>query len=197
WIGNEQPLRPADERIPAFVEAKGLVGRTSDADANCARNTHVCFGSLTSGFGKHQHAKPERPPRKKVETIQTSVDPERCGKPPWPAREFEKLRAISMPLHHLDAFQRFQRANQHPSANAGTFAGNVQHKVHAVIEKNVDVTVAQKKCAVARRRTPKVVSRGIAGWVAFRLYDSATEPALWQIVHHDLSNQKPRQFQRV
>ena len=117
----------------------------SDADANCARNTRVCFGSLTSGFGKHQHAKPERPVRKKVETIQTAVDPERCGKPPRPAREFEKLRGLSMLLHHLDAFQRFQRANQHPSANARALAGNVQHKVHAVIEINVDVTVAEKK----------------------------------------------------
>ena len=42
-----------------------------------------------------------------------------------------------------------------------------------------------------------MVSRGIAGRVAFRFHDSATEPALRQIVHHDLPNQKARQFQRV
>ena len=50
-----------------------------------------------------------------------------------------------MPLHKLDSLKRLQRANQYSAANARALAGNIQHKVHAVIEIDVHVAMAEKE----------------------------------------------------
>ncbi len=85
------------------------------------------------------------PTRKKIKSIEASVDPQRGGKPSRAAREIEKLGALSVALHQLDSFKWFQRANQDAAADTGAFAGDIQHKVHAVVEINVHVAAAEKK----------------------------------------------------
>lgn len=50
---------------------------------------------------------------------------------------------------------------------------------------------------VARCRAAKVMSRGIARRIAFRLHDTPADPSLGHVVHDYLSDEKPRQLQRV
>jgi hypothetical protein len=59
------------------------------------------------------------------------------------------------------------------------------------------MAAAEKKGAVARCRTAKVMSSRITGRIALRFHDSAAEPPLRQLVHHNFSNQKPRKRQCV
>src|SRR5579859_36150 len=49
---------------------------------------------------------------------------------------------------------------------------------------------------VALRRPAKMVARGIAGRVAFRLNNAPAQPAFGQVVHQDFSDQESRQRQR-
>jgi hypothetical protein len=141
----QQPLGAAYEGVTTFVEAKGLVGSMSDPDANRCGDLRFGRASLLACFGRNQHAQPNRPARKEIKAIEASVDPQRRGKAPRAAREIEKLHAFSVALHQLDSFKWLKRANQNSSANASPFAGNIQHKVHAVIEIDVHVPVPQKK----------------------------------------------------
>jgi len=117
----------------------------SDPDANRSVDRRFSGADALAGLRRNQNPQPNWPARKKVETIEASVDPQRRRKPPRAAREIEKLLALSVALHKFDPFERFQGADKHAPANASTFAGNIQHKVHAVIEIDIHMAVPQKK----------------------------------------------------
>jgi len=117
----------------------------SDPYANCSVYRRFSGDASFAGPGRNQNPQPNWTARKKVETIQASVNPQRRRKPPRAACEIEKLLAHSMALHKLDPFKWFERANKHAAANACSFAGNIQHKVHAVVEIDVHMAVPQKK----------------------------------------------------
>ncbi len=169
----------------------------SDTDPNSRGNDR--FGGATPhvGFGWNQFAQPNRPTRKKVKSIEASVDLQRRGKTSGAACEIEKLGAFPVALHQLDSFKRFQRTNQDAAADTSAFAGDIQHKVHAVVEIDVHMPMPQKKCAVARCRAAKMVSRGISRRIALRLHDASAEPAFGQFPHHNFSYEKLRKLQRV
>jgi len=116
-----------------------------NADAHSGANSHFRSAARLPGFRRHDHAEPEWPTRKEIETIEAMVDPERSGEPPRATRKIAKLHALPMPLHQRDAFQRFQRANQNASANSRGLARNIQHEVHAIIEIDVHMAVPEKK----------------------------------------------------
>jgi hypothetical protein len=141
----QQPLGAAYEGVTTFVEAKGLVGSMSDPDANRCGDLRFGRASLLACFGRNQHAQPKRPARKKIKSIEATIDTHRRGESPRAACEIEKLHALSVTLHQLDSVKRFQRTNEHATANAGLLTGNIQHKVHAVIEIDVHVPVPQEK----------------------------------------------------
>jgi hypothetical protein len=169
----------------------------SDTDPNGSANERFGGAAPLAGFGWNQFAQPERPARKKIKSIEASVDPQRRGKPSRATCEIEQHGAFPEALHQLDSFKRFQRADQYSSANASLFAGNIQHKVHAVVEIDVHMPMPQKKRAVAGCRAAKMMSCGIAWRVTLRLHDASTEPSLGQLAHHNFSNEKPRKLQRV
>jgi hypothetical protein len=117
----------------------------SNTDANCSVYRRFSGEDALAGLGRNQNPQPNWPARKKVETIEASVDPQRRRKPPRAACKIEKLLAPSVALHNLDPFKRLECANKHAAANAGSFAGNIQHKVHAVVEIDIHMPVPQKK----------------------------------------------------
>ncbi len=169
----------------------------SDSDPNGGCNKRVSGTTPLAGFGWNQFAQPNRPARKKIKSIEASIDSQRCGKPSRAACEIEKLSAFPVALHQLDPFKRFQPTNQNSSANASLFAGNIQHKVHTVVEIDVHMPMPQKKSTVARRRTAKMMSRWIARRIALRLHDASAKPPFGELAHHDFSNEKTRKRQRV
>jgi len=145
----------------------------SDPYPNGSSNERFGGAVPLVGFGWNQYAQPKRPARKKIKSIEASVNPQRSCESPGTACEIEKLNAFPVALHQLDSFKRFQRTNQDSAADTATFAGNIQHKVHAVIEIDVHMPMPQKKCAVARRRTAKMMPRGISRRVALCFYDAS------------------------
>ena len=145
----------------------------SDPYPNGSYNERFGGAAPLVGFGWNQCAQPKRPARKKIKSIEASVNSQRSCESPGTACEIEKLGASPVALHQLDSFKRFQRTNQDSAADTATFAGNIQHKVHAVIEIDVHMPMPQKKCAVARRRTAKMMPRGISRRVALCFYDAS------------------------
>lgn len=117
----------------------------SNTDANSSVDRRFSGAVARTRLGRNQNPQPNWPARKEVETIQASVDSQRRRKPPRAACEIEKLLTLSMALHEFDPFKWLERANKHTAANASSFAGNIQHKVHAVIEIDIHMAVPQKK----------------------------------------------------
>lgn len=144
-----------------------------------------------------QFSEPQRSARKKIKSIESSIDSERRREPPRPAREITKLFTLPMSPHQLNSFQWLERSNQNASAHSRPFARNVQHEVHAVIEIHIHVPVPQEQRPVPLRLSAKVMPRGITRRITLRFDDSPAQPALLQFVHDDLPDQKSRKFQRV
>ena len=106
----------------------------SNPDANSSVDRRFSGAAVLADLRRNQNPQPNWSARKEVETVEASVDPQRRRKPPGTASKIKKLLALPVALHKLDSFKRFEGANKHATANAGTFAGNIQHKVHTVIE---------------------------------------------------------------
>ncbi len=148
WALNrkKQPLRAAHERTASFVKTKRLVGRVSDA------NPHGTCNSTFRGARPprpirlwiSQCSEPKRPARKQVKSIEASVNPQGRRQPPRSAREIKQRLALPVTLHQVNSFERFQRTNQNAAANAGFFARNIQHEMHAIVEIHVNMSMPQE-----------------------------------------------------
>src|SRR3954462_6193043 len=67
----------------------------------------------------------------------TSINAKRLREFPWAVRQFDDRIDAPSSFHFLNAFQRFDGANEHRRGNSFLFADCVEHPMDAVIEVNI------------------------------------------------------------
>ena len=126
-----------------------------------------------------------------------AVDLKSGGKPSGAAGEIEKPSGFAMALHDLDAIEGFESADENRGGDPRGLAHDIQHEVHAVIEKNVRMARSEIHRANPRGRAAKMMSRRIAGRIGFRFHDAAAKPASGKIVDDNFSNKKASELDGV
>ena len=184
----EQALGAADEGIATLVEAQELIGGTSNADADG-------FSDWPDGMAGF--AEPERAGSAKVEAVVATVDLKSGSEAPGAAGEIEESRGLAMALHELDAFERFEGADEDCGGDSGGLAHDIEHEVRAIIEKNVSMAGVEIHRPDTRSRAVEMMSRGIAGRIGFRFHNAAAEASLGEIVDDDPSDKETSEIDGV
>ncbi len=109
------------------------------------------------------------------------------------AHKIEQASSFSMALHMFNAFERFQGANEDGRGGSRRFTDHVEHKVRAVIEKDVHMAGGEIHGTNARCGPAEVMTGGIAGRIRFRLHDASAEAAGRKLMNDDFADQKARQ----
>lgn len=122
-----------------------------------------------------------------------AIDLQSGSQTPRAAREVQQTRSFSMLLHQRDSFQGLECANEDSAGRAFRFAGNVEHEVRTVVEKNVSVARGEIHRADARGRTTIVMAGGIAWRIGFGFDDASTQASCGQFAHYDFADQKAGQ----
>ena len=102
-----------------------------------------------------------------------------------------------MALHELEAFERFESADEDCGRDSGRLAHNVEHEVRAIVEKNVGVAGGEVHRTNARSRASEMMSRGIAGRIGFRFHNAAAEASRGEIVDDDPSDKETSEIDGV
>jgi len=119
-----------------------------------------------------------------------TVDLKSGSEAPGAAGEIEESSGLAMALHELDAFERFEGADEDSGGDSGTLAHDIQHEVRAIVEKDVGVAGGEVHRADARSRAAEMMSRGIAGRIGFRFHNTAAEAARGEIVDDNSSDEE-------
>jgi len=107
-----------------------MIGGARNADADGFSD----WRERMAGF-----AQPERTGSAEVEAVVAAVDLKSGGEASGAAGKVEKPSGLAVALHKLDAFQRFEGADEDRSGGSGRLAHDIEHEVRAVVEKNVGV----------------------------------------------------------
>src|SRR3984893_11494091 len=187
-LSRSQTLQPPNVWTSPLVETVELVPLARDANAD----------AHADGAGRSQRsAQPQLAVGTQIDAIIPFVNMHCFRKAAGPARQVHQTPRSAITLHQRDSFQRFKRAQQYSRPYAGLLARNIHHEAGAVREIHVGASAFEKKRPSAWSFSPKRVACRIANRVRLRLDNAPTQSALWQIVDQHLSDQIPRQFQRV
>jgi hypothetical protein len=192
-----EPGGSADEGIAPFVETQESVGGVSNADA------FACADEQGSRLRKrlrsarrprlrlgHESAEPEGSRGAQVEAVEPAVDLKSGSETARAACQLEEARGFSVKLHLLEAFERFERADEDAASDVREFRGDIEHEMIAVGEVHVSVATAEKHRTIARCGTSIVVGRGIARGIRFGLDDAAGEPAVGEFADYDFADEE-------
>jgi hypothetical protein len=186
---SAQPGGSADAGIAAFVETKQAIGRARDPNAHAFSNR---AGRPRRG------SQPQSTGRAKIHAIVTFVDAQSTGQP---ARASRQVAIACSPWisssHELNSFHRLQRPQEYSCPNPRHFAANVDEPARAIRKMNVRMAAPQEKRPIARPQSAKRVPGGISGRIGFGFYDAAAHPAIGNLMHQSLADQKLRQLQCV
>jgi hypothetical protein len=119
-----------------------------------------------------------------------TVDLKSGSEAPGAAGEIEESGGLAMVLHELDAFERFEGADEDCGGDSGALAHDIEHEVRAIVEKNVGVAGGEVHGTNARSGAAEMMSCGIAGRIGFRFYDTAAEAARGEIVDDNSSDEE-------
>lgn len=178
-LWDEQPLRAADKRVAAFVETQLPISRSSNADAHRF--------SDAPGWLCH-FAKPQRAGPAEIQSVVRAVNLKGGSEPAWSASQIEKPSRVAIPLHQLNAFEWLHPANENCRRNSRRLAYDIQHKVRAIIEKNVCVALRQVHRSYSRSRTVEVVARGIARRISFGFHNASAHASIRKIMNDYFSD---------
>jgi hypothetical protein len=142
-------------------------------------------------------AQPELTGGAQVEPVVGAVDLKSGGEPSRAPCEIEKPSGLAVSLHERDAVKRFGRADEDRRGYAGRFADDIEHKVRAIVEENVDVAWSEIHRANPRCWAAKMVSGGVARRIGFCLHDAAAKAARREIVDDDLSDEEACEFDGI
>ncbi len=185
---EEEALGAADKGIAALVKAKELISGTGNADAD---------GFSDGANGMAGFAQPERAGGAEVEAVVAAIDLKSGGEASGAAGEIEKPGGLAMALHELDAFERFEGADEDCGGDSGRLAHDIEHEVRAIVEKNVGVARREVHRTDARSRAAEVMSGGIAGRIGFRFHNAAAEASRGEIVDDDPSDKEASEIDGV
>ncbi len=177
----QKALGAAHVRIATLVEAKELIGGTSNADAD---------GFSDGPDGMACFAQPERAGGAEVAAVVAAVDLKGGGEASGAAGKIEKPCGLAVAPHEPDSIKRFEGADEDCGGGTGRLAYDVEHEVRAIVEKNVGMALGKVHRTNARSRAAEMMSGGIAGRIGFRFHDTAAEAARREIVDDDSSDEE-------
>jgi len=185
---RKKALGSADKGIAALEKSKQFVRSAGNADPD----------GLANGAGRAAGgSEPQRFMGAKIGAIVTAVDLQRLRKPSGTSREIEQLGCLTVPLHKLNALERFERANQNRGSGFGGLAHDVEHEVRAIVEENVDVARGQVHRANSGSGSAKMMPRGIAGRIRFGFDNAAADAPSRQFVNHNFPDQEARELDSI
>jgi hypothetical protein len=123
----------------------------------------------------------------------TPIDLQGCRQAPGTARQIQKTMGLAVTLHELDAFQRFQGADQDGRRDSLGLAHNIQHEMRAIVKENVGMARCKIHRADARGWTAVMMPGGIARRIRFRFNDAAAEASGRKFVDDDFSDEEASQ----
>ena len=188
WRSGIEPFRATDEGVATLKKTKQLIGGAGDADAHT-------FADEAGGMV--DFAEPEFFVCAEINAIVAAIDLQRLREASRTAREIQKLGGFTMALHDFDSFKRLERANQNGRGGFGRLANDIEHKVRAVVEENVNVAGSKIHGFDARGGPAEMMPGGIARRIRFGLNDAAADAAGGKFVHHDFADEEAREFDGV
>jgi len=126
-----------------------------------------------------------------------TVDLKSGSEAPGAAGEIEESGGLAMALHELDAFERFEGADEDCGGDSGRLAHDIEHEVRAIVEKNVGMAGGEVHRTNARSRAAEMMSGGIAGRIGFRFHNTAAEAARGEIVDDNSSDEEASEIDGV
>ncbi len=123
-----------------------------------------------------------------------TVDLKSGSEAPGAAGEIEESSGLAMALHELDAFERFEGADEDSGGDSGGLAHDIEHEVRAIIEKNVGMSGVEVHRTNARSRAAEMMSGGIAGRI---FHNAAAEAARGEIVDDNSSDEEASEIDGV
>jgi len=142
-------------------------------------------------------AEPKRALGAEVKTVVTAVDLKRGGKAARTAGEIKKPSGLAVLAHDLEAIEWFERSDEYGRGDSGRLAHDIEHKVRAVVEKNVGMARRKIHRTNARSRAAEMMSGGIAGRIGFRFHDAAAEAAGGEIADDNLSDKEASELDGI
>jgi hypothetical protein len=138
----------------------------------------------------------QRDPHRHREISRTATQlVERQRRPRPRATAFHAARAASS--HHVHAFERFERAQQHGRRRSFGFGHRVDQGMNAVIEVDVREPGRAVQRRIARRRSRSRMTRGIRlADVRLDFDDDPARADAAPVVHEDFPNQIARDVER-
>ena len=165
-----------------------MIGGTGNSDAD--RFSDGADGM--TGF-----AQPERAGGAKIEAVVAAIDLKSGSEAPGAAGEIQKSSGLAVALHELDAFKRFDGADEDRRRGFGGLAHDIEHEVGAIVEENVGMALGEIHRTDARSRSAEMMSSGIAGRIGFRFHDAAAEAARGEIVDDNFSDKEASEIESV
>ena len=164
------------------------MGRARDPNANGSRDGPGATLGITE---------PERPSSAEVEAVVTPIDLQGSRQAPGATRQIQQAISFAVALHELDAFQRFEGADQDCRSNSLGLAHHIQHEMRAVVKENVDMARCEIHRADAWRRTAVMMPGRIARRISFGFNDAAAKASRRQFVDDDFPDKETRQGHSV
>src|SRR5215472_6273272 len=190
-------LGPAHEGIPLLIKSQRPIRRACDPDPYRRTDLHRswCFSIATAR--RNQLAQPQRTRCRQIHAIVLPCDTHRRRQPSRSARQVQQAFRSAVLLHHRDAIEWLECANQNRRRRPFRFAHHVEHEVIAIVEVHVGVSTRQIHRPNPRRQPAKMMSGRITWRIRFILDDAPAHSSFWQLAHHHFADQVPRQRQRV
>ncbi len=178
-------LRTADKGTTALIEASQLTAllRNSDADALADR---TCWANRRS--------KPEGLRLTQILTIAIHIDCHRLGQTSRPPHEINNGCCSPVMFHLRDSLEGFKRAKQNPGADSWLLAGNVQQIGHSIVEKDICVSISQKKRPVSCSRPSISMTAGITWRIGLRFNNPSAQADIPKIADKSFADQKSREL---
>jgi hypothetical protein len=126
-----------------------------------------------------------------------AVDSQGRGQTTRATSEIEEASGLAMLLHEFDAFEGLEGADENSRGGCGRLADNVQHKMSAVIKKNINVTRSEIHRTDAWRGAAEMVSGGIGWGIGFDFDDASAETTSREIVDDDFADEEAREFDGI
>jgi hypothetical protein len=123
-----------------------------------------------------------------IDSIDLPVDPQRGSQSTGTTGQVPQPGGASIALHLIEAFQWFERADEHAPSHTADLAADVEHEMIAVGEVDVCMTAPQEQRAIAESRAPKMMGGGIAGGIGFGLHHAPNHPTLGRFANDDFTD---------